>query len=84
MRGRKKLRSEMFEVTVFNNVHTCFQDVRDVDHRNAAPWVVGHFVKRKLADKTKSTWPIMLKRIWKIILGGNELREGLEMQGKSY
>ena len=52
MRGRKKLRSEMFEVTVFNNVHTCTQDVRDVDHRNASPWVVGHLVKRKLADKT--------------------------------
>ena len=52
MRGRKRLRSEMFEVTVFNNVHTCSQDVRDVDHRNATPWVVGHLVKRKLADKT--------------------------------
>ena len=54
---------------MFNNVHTCSQDVRDVDHRNASSWVVGQLVKRKLADKTNKYLANQLKTDMKDYFG---------------
>ena len=39
----------MFEITVYNEVHTFSQEIRDKDHRQASSWVVGHLIKRKFA-----------------------------------
>ena len=44
----------MFEIVVFNSVHTCFLELRHNDNRQAAPWVVGHIIKhRYVVDATK-------------------------------
>ncbi|KAM6580540.1 hypothetical protein CsatA_004314 [Cannabis sativa] len=54
VRGRKRARCDMFEVTVFHNEHTCSLDSRHADNRQAAPWVVGHLIKNKFkSDGTK-------------------------------
>ena len=54
LRGKKKMHSENFEVTVFHNEHTCNLNARQSDHRQAAPWVVGHLIKGKYTqDGTK-------------------------------
>ncbi|XP_062112586.1 uncharacterized protein LOC133823751 [Humulus lupulus] len=54
LRGRKKARCDMFEVTVFHNEHTCNLDSRNSDHRQAALWVIGHIIKEKYtSDGTK-------------------------------
>ncbi|XP_062085382.1 uncharacterized protein LOC133791471 [Humulus lupulus] len=47
LRGRKKARCDMFEVTVFHNEHTCNLNSRNSDHRQAAPWVIGRIIKEK-------------------------------------
>ncbi|KAM6564784.1 hypothetical protein CsatB_024782 [Cannabis sativa] len=47
LRGKKKALCDMFEVTVFHNEHTCNLDSRHSDHRQAAPWVIGHIIKNK-------------------------------------
>ncbi|XP_062103631.1 uncharacterized protein LOC133814721 [Humulus lupulus] len=49
LRGKKKMQSEMFEITVYNDVHTCSQEIQEKDHHQVAPWVVGHLTKRKFA-----------------------------------
>ncbi|XP_060964798.1 uncharacterized protein LOC133033758 [Cannabis sativa] len=54
VRGRKRARCDMFEVTVFHNEHTCSLDCRHPDNRQAVPWVVGHLIKNKFkSDGTK-------------------------------
>ncbi|XP_060965405.1 uncharacterized protein LOC115713453 [Cannabis sativa] len=47
IKGKKKALCDMFEVTVFHNEHTCNLDSRHSDHRQAAPWVIGHIIKNK-------------------------------------
>ena len=49
LRGKKLARSSVFEITVYNSVHTCSLDIREKDNRQAAPWVVGHLIKKKFA-----------------------------------
>ncbi|XP_060960983.1 uncharacterized protein LOC133031490 [Cannabis sativa] len=54
VRGRKRARCDMFEVTVFHNEHTCSLDSIHADNRQAAPWAVGHLIKNKFkSDGTK-------------------------------
>ena len=47
LRAKKLPLSAIFQITVFNNVHTCSLDIRRKDNRQAAPWVVGHLIKNK-------------------------------------
>lgn len=64
----------MFEITLFHDVHTCSQNVREQDHRQAAPWVVGHLVKRKFAANFTKYLPNNTKQgCVKLFWGRNEL-----------
>ncbi|XP_062078696.1 uncharacterized protein LOC133783165 [Humulus lupulus] len=49
LRGKKKQLSNMFEVTAFENVHTCSLDVRKKDNRQASPLVVAELIKDKFS-----------------------------------
>ncbi|XP_062106158.1 uncharacterized protein LOC133817606 [Humulus lupulus] len=47
LRGKKLVSSAMFEIVVFLNEHTCSLEFRHKDNRQAAPWVIGHVIKKK-------------------------------------
>ncbi|XP_062100885.1 uncharacterized protein LOC133806813 [Humulus lupulus] len=47
LRGKRIPKSDMFEITRFTNKHTCSLDLRHKGHRQAAPWVIGHCIKKK-------------------------------------
>lgn len=48
LRGKKLVRSDMFEITAYVSEHTCSTDLRQKDHRQAAPWVVARLIKNNL------------------------------------
>ncbi|XP_062075264.1 uncharacterized protein LOC133779305 [Humulus lupulus] len=47
LRATKLVNSTMFEVRKFFGEHTCSLDVRNKDHRQASPWLIGHVIRRK-------------------------------------
>jgi hypothetical protein len=50
LRGKKLPGSAMFTISKFSPDHTCTLELRHKDHRQAAPWVVGHVIKKKYAN----------------------------------
>lgn len=57
LRARKLEKSEMFEIRRFVDAHSCSLEIRHKDNRQAAPWVIGHCIKRKYTSHEPNYLP---------------------------
>ncbi|XP_024993300.1 uncharacterized protein LOC112527050 isoform X2 [Cynara cardunculus var. scolymus] len=54
LRGKKLKGSSMFRITSYRGEHACSLAVGVKDHRQAAPWIVGHLIKNKYVNEGTS------------------------------